>query len=140
MWVPEKIFLVISIVQYVRNHITSENDNPDKKTCCGSSNHYLALSKYEHSSMIKRYHLYIEGKRDYEETPPMFIKYILSYHGSNSSEATAIYDWFSSTSSNQQIFWFNHQSSSIIRFNRSKFIRYRNHFKVKLVFLHHVDI
>ena len=31
MWVPEKFFLVILIVQYVRNHITSENDNPDKK-------------------------------------------------------------------------------------------------------------
>ena len=133
-------FLVILIVQYVRNHITSENDNPDKKTCCGSSNRYLALSKYEHSSMIKRYHLYIEGKRDYEEKPPMFIKYILSYHGSNSNESTAIYDWFSSTSSNKQIFWFNHQSSSIIRFNRSKYIRYWNLFKVKLVFLHHVDI
>ena len=27
-----EIFLVILIVQYVRNHITSENDNPDKKS------------------------------------------------------------------------------------------------------------
>ena len=135
-----EIFLVIPIVQYVRNYITSENDNPDKKTCRGSSKHYLALSKCEHSSMIKRYHSYIEGKRDYEGKPLMFIKYILSYHGSNSIETTAIYDWFSSTSSNKQIFWFNHQSSSIIQFNRSKYIRYRNLFKVKPVFLHHVDI
>ena len=132
--------IVIPIVQYVRNHITSENDNPDKKTCRGRSNYYLALTEYEHSSMIKRYHSYIEGKRDYEEKQLMFIKYILSYHGSNSNETTAIYDWFSSSSSKSQIFWFNHQSTSIIQFNRSKYIRYRNLFQVKLVFLHHVDI